>query len=169
MRGSVPGHTLQLLCGIDQFAYALFSFVSGVQFWVLLERAFQRHIQGEGHHLGDAVDLRIAHAHHAAHIAQHAARSHSAKGNDLRHVIRAIFIRHIGDHLASALVIEIDIQIGHGHALRVQKALEEQIVFQRVDARDIQGIRHDGARAAAAPRAHQDAVLARVPDKIPHD
>ena len=119
MRGSVPGHALQLLRGIDQFAHALLGFIGGVQFGILLERAFQRHIQGEGHHLGDAVDLRIAHAHHAAHIAQHAARSHGAKSDDLRHVVRAIFVRHIGDDLAPALIIEIDIQIGHGHALWV--------------------------------------------------
>ena len=119
VRGSVPGHALQLLRGIDQFAHALLGFIGGVQFGILLERALQRHIQGEGHHFGDVVDLRIAHAHHAAHIAQHAARGHGAKGDDLRHVIRAIFARHIGDDLAPALIIEIDIQIGHGHALRV--------------------------------------------------
>ena len=84
-------------------------------------------------------------------------------------MIRAVLAGHIVDDLLPALVAEVHVDVGHGHALGVQEALEQQLILQRVQHGDAQGIRHDGACAAAAPRADHDAVLLGVVDEIPHD
>ena len=55
----------------------------------------------------------------STYIADRTAGSHRTEGDDLRHMIRAVLARHVVDHLLPALIAEVDIQIGHGHALGV--------------------------------------------------
>ena len=43
-----------------------------------------------------------------------------------------VLFDNVIDNLASALFAEVDIKIGHTDALRVQKALKQQVVFYRV-------------------------------------
>lgn len=69
--------------------------------------------------------------------------------DDLRHVVGTVFFRDILNDLLSALVAEIDVEVRHTDALRIQKALEQQVIPQRVNARDA------------------DAVCARLPTPEP--
>ena len=84
-------------------------------------------------------------------------------------MVRPVAAAHVVDHLAAAFVIEVHVDIGHGDALGVQKALKEQAVFQGVYGGNAQAVGDDGTGAAAAPRADAHAVGARVVDKIPDD
>ena len=84
-------------------------------------------------------------------------------------MVRAVLAGHVVDYLLPALVAEVDVQIGHAHAFGVQKPLEEQAVFQRVQHGDAQRIGHDAARAAAAAGPDHDAIALGVVDEIPHD
>ena len=63
---------------------------------------------------------------------------------------------------------EVRVEVGRRHAVRVQEALEQQVVFHRVDVRDAAQVRHDGARAGTASRTDRDAVLLRPVDEVPH-
>ena len=135
----------------------------------MVERTLQRNVQFHRHQLGDLVGLLIGVAQHPAHITDDAAGSHGAKGDNLRHVVMAVLARHIVNHLTPALIAQVDVQIGHGHALGVQKPLKQQVVFQGIQLGDIQTVGDNRASAAAAARAHHDVLLPRKADKIPHN
>ena len=167
--GGVAGHALQLPGHLDQPVDALVVLVGVAQLGVQLQRPLQGHVQLEGHHLGDGIHLLVAHVHHPAHVPDHRPGGHRAEGDDLGHVVRAVAAAHVVDHLPAPLIVEVAVDIGHAHPLRVQKPLEHQRVLQRVDLGDVQRVGHDGPRAAAPPRPHAHAVGLGVVYKVPHD
>ncbi len=169
MGGGVSRHALKLAGGVDQGFDLLVVLVKAAQLPAQGQRALQRHPQFKRHQLCDLVGLLEAEPQHAAHIANRRARGHRAEGDDLRHMIAAVAAAHIGDHLAAALIVEIDVYIGHRYALRVQKALEQKLVFDRIDGRDAERVGDDRAGAAAAPGADADAVFLGIADEIPDD
>ena len=74
----------------------------------------------------------------------------------------------MGDHPLAALHAEIDVEIRHGHPLRIQQALEEEVVAQRVQIRDAEAVGHQRC-GAGAPAAHRHGVLPRPVDELLHD
>ena len=167
--GGVAGHALQGAGDVDEPLHLVVPFIEPAQFLGDGQGLLQGHADFHGHQFGHRVGLLIRHIHHPAHIPHGGLGGHGAEGDDLGHVIRAIAPGHVFDDLAPAFEIEINIDIGHGDALRVQKAFEEQVVFQGIDAGDAQQVAHDGACAAAATGAHQNAMLFGVIHIIPDD
>src|SRR5262249_37503514 len=86
-----------------------------------------------------------------------------------RDLFTPIFGGDVLNHLAAAARAEVDVDIGHGDALNVQKALEDQPVFERVDIGDLHGPAHHAASRRSAPRADWDAFLLGEPDEVPYD
>ena len=121
------------------------------------------------HEFGDAVGLGVRDAHDAPHVLDDGARGERAEGDDLRDVLGMIALADIGDGLLAAGRTEVDVEVGHGHAVGVQEALKEKVVAQRIDVRDADGIGDDAADARAAPRPDGDIVQARPVDVVPHD
>jgi len=119
--------------------------------------------------LGELVGARVAPLHDAADVAHHRARSHGAESGDLRDGLRPVFLFDVVDHPVAAAFAEIDVEVGHRHTLRVEKALEQQVVAQRVEVGDAQRIRDQRPRARAAPRTHRHAVRLRPVDEIGDD
>ena len=78
------------------------------------------------HELGELVDLAERHFEHPADVAQDAARQERAESDDLRDVIGAIALAHIGDHFVAAVLAEVDVEIRHRHAFRIEEALERE-------------------------------------------
>ena len=76
---------------------------------------------------------------------------------------------HILDHLAPALHAEIHIDIRRADALGVQEPLKNEPVAERVDIRDSQHIRDEGACRRASAGTNGNAAFLRVADEIPHD
>ena len=64
---------------------------------------------------------------------------------------------------------EVDVDIGHGDALGIEEALEEQDVLEGIDVGDLHGIGDEGAGGGAAAGADGDAVVAGVLDEVPDD
>ena len=85
-------------------------------------------------------------AEHARGVARRGAREHLAEGDDLRHAVGAVLLGHVADHALAAAHGEVDVDVRHRHALGVQEALEQQVVAQRVDVRDLQAVRRRGCR-----------------------
>ena len=79
-----------------------------------------------------------------------------------------IFLADVFDGLLPAFVTEVDVEIRHGDAVGVQKPLEEEVILERVDVGDADGVGDDARRAAAAPRPYRDAALLGPLDKV-HD
>ncbi len=84
-------------------------------------------------------------------------------------MVRAVLFGDVVDDLLAALVAKVNVKIRHGHALGVEEALEDQIVLERVDARDAQRVGADGARARASAGADGNALAARKAYEVPHN
>ncbi len=135
----------------------------------IFDGLLQRDVQLGRHHLGDAVDVGVRDVHGAAHVFDGGLRGHGAEGDDLGDVVAAVFLRDVLDDFAAAVHAEIDVDVGHGHALGIQEALEEQFVLQRVDVGDAErvGDQRSGGRSAAG--ADRNVVLFGVADEVPDD
>ena len=165
----VAGHSLQ---GQGVFVQPADAGVAGHHVFKVrahVQGLFQGHPQVHGDGLGDYVGLLVAVAQHPAHVPDDAAGGHGAEGDDLADVVLPVLFRHVVDDLLAALVAEVHVDVGHGDPFRVQEALKEQLIAQRVQFRNVQAVGDDAAGPAAAARADHDAVGLGVADKIPHD
>ena len=93
----------------------------------------------------------------------------AAEGDDLGHMVVAVFAADIVHHLAPAGVAEIHVDIRHGDTLRVQEALKIQAVLHGVDVRDAQAVGHHAAGGGAAARAHRDPRALGIVDEVLDD
>ena len=96
-------------------------------------------------------------AEHAADVLEYRAGRKRPERDDLRDRILPVFLPDILDHLLTLVVGEVDVDVGHADPVGVQEALEEEIVLERVDIGDAEGIRHDApgsAPPARDPRTH---------------
>jgi len=167
--GGVPGHALHLQRGVDELGHLRVGIVELFQLAGNLQCPLEGHLQFHGHKLCYHVHLLVWNTHHAAHIPDGVAGSHGTKGNDLRHMIRTVFAVHIVDDLLPALVAEVHIEIRHTDALRVQKALEDQVIADGVDIRDSNTVGGNTARAGTSSRPHRDALTFCKIDVVPHN
>ena len=120
-------------------------------------------------HLRDTVGVAIAPAHHPRHIAHDRFCTERAEGRDLRHRTLTVFVADVFDHLAAPVLAKVHVDVGRRHALRIQKPLEQQLVFDRVDVGDPHHVRDDGTRRRSASRPHGNAALFRPVNEIPGD
>ena len=148
-----------------------FGIALGLQPRLVVDRARQRHRIGRilRHELAELVDLAIGHFQHAADVAQHAARLQGAEGDDLRHLIAAVALLHIADHLVAAVLAEIDIEVRHRDAFRIEEALEQQAEADRIEIGDGQRIGDERTRARAAARTDRNALRLRPLDEVGDD
>ena len=125
-----------------------------------------RHLR---HELGDAVDHAVGDPHHAARVLDRRLRLHLAEGDDLGHVAAAVLLGDVVDHALAAGHCEVDVDVGHGLSARVQEALEEQRVADRVEIGDVQAVGDERPGGRPAARPDRDAVGAGEADEVPHD
>ena len=118
--------------------------------------------------LRDLVDLRERKVEGLAHVTHHGARRHGPEGDDLGDAVAAVLARVLDDPLA-ALLAEVDVDVRHRHAARVQEALEEQVVLQRAQPRDVEQVRDDRAGRRTPARPHGDAAVAGPLEEVPDD
>ena len=112
------------------------------------DRLLQRHRLGRvlRHQLGELVDLAERHFQHAADVAHHAARQERAEGDDLRDAVLAVAPANVGDDLVAPVLAEVDVEVGHRHALGIEEALEQQAEPQRIEIGDRQRPRRRPSR-----------------------
>src|SRR5690606_5252006 len=85
------------------------------------------------------------------------------------HLIAAIFIDYVIHYLASALVIKIDVDIGHTHTVRIKETLKKQIVLYWANIGNSQAIRHRTSRRGATPRTNGNVHFSSFGNKILND
>ena len=88
---------------------------------------------------------------------------------DLRDALRAVFVRDVFDDFVAPLHAEIDVEVGHGNALRIQEAFEEEVVGERVKVGDFQRVGDERARAGTASGADRNVVVLRPLDEVGDD
>ena len=121
------------------------------------------------HELAELVHLPVGHLQHAADVAQHAARLQCAEGDDLRHLVAAVALLHVMDHLVAAVLAEVDVEVGHRHALGIEEALEQQPEADRIEIGDGERVGDERAGAGAAAGADRNAVRLRPLNEIGDD
>ena len=126
--------TFQLHCQVEQPTHVGFGFIRLRQFGNAVERTLQIPLVGwmVGYQLRQPVDLPITHLEHAPGILQHRTRFQAPESNNLRHMIATIFTLDITDDFLAPGFAEIDVEIGHRHARRIEKPLEQQPQLKRV-------------------------------------
>src|SRR5690606_15902348 len=122
----------------------------------------------KGDHLRQLVGQAVGLALHPGHVAHHRLGSHGTEGDDLRYRIAAIGIGHVLDHPVATFHAEVDIEVGHRDPFRVEEALEQQVVCQRVQIGDQQRIGDQRARSGTPAGADGHAVVLGPLDEV-HD
>ncbi len=134
-----------------------------------LEGLRQTDVELIWHHLGDALDIGEAHIQHAPDVFQRRACAQRVEGDDLSNLLAPVFLRDVLNHFAAPVHAEIDIDIRHADALRIQEALEQQPVLQRIDVSDLHRVADQAARCRPASRAHRNPARFGEANEIPHD
>ena len=139
---------------------------------VLVENPLERDVLA--HHRGrkrlrHLVAERIRLAEHARRVLDRVLRFHHAVRDDLRDLVVSVAFGHILEHLAAAAIVEVHVEVGHGHAIRVEEALEEKSVRKGVEIGNSHRVRHHRARTGATARSHADTAFLRPADEVGDD
>ena len=118
--------------------------------------------------LRDPVDLAVAVTQDAPDVADGGPSEHRAERDDLGDVVLAVLAPDVRDHLVAPPVLEVDVDVGHRHPVRVEEPLERELVEDRVDRGDPERVGHDAAGRRATTR-RLDALLAGEADEVRDD
>ncbi len=111
-----------------------------------------------GDELGEPVDLAVAHLQHPPGVLEHRASLQPPEGDDLGDAVASVFGLDVADDFVAMRFAEIDVEVGHRHALGVEEALEQQAQRDRIEIGDGQRPGDDRASARAAARPDRDVV-----------
>ncbi len=137
---------------------------------ILLERLVERHVQGRRDQLGDLVDLGECACRATRPTSLMTAFASIVPNVMIWATCSRPYLR-VTYSMTSPRpsLAEVDVDIGQRHPLRVQEALEEEVVVERIDVGDAQAVGHQAAGGRAATRPDGNALLARVADEVPDD
>ena len=120
-------------------------------------------------HLSQLRQFDFGHAKSFTRIAQGLAFAKSRKGHYLRHMIAAIASFHVGQQFRAAVIRHIDVNIGHGHALRIEETLKKQMIGHWIHVRDLQSESYQRTRRRTTSHAAVNSLLPRITQQIRHN
>ncbi len=168
----VPGEPLELARLIEQLLDAGVAIVERLELRLDLERLGDRVRLGRRlarNEVRDLLRLRWRDAHAARHVLHHALALQLREGRDLTDARLAVLALDVGDDLVTPVHAEVDVEVRHAHALRIEEALEQKVVRNRIEIGDAHRVGDDRAGARAAAWAHGNSRLLRVANEVPHD
>ena len=121
---------------VDQGVHGRIRLIEVFEFLRAVQCLLQRDTGAARHHLCDLVHFAKRQIHDTADIADDSTRRERTEGDDLRYAVLPVLPGHVLDDLLPALVLEVHIDIGHGHSLRIQETLEYQMITHRVNVGD---------------------------------
>lgn len=165
----VAGQALQFAGQVDDGLDFFFVPVGALEVFAFFQGLVEGHARLEGHHLGDAVHHAVGVAHDPAHVPHYGLGRQGAEGDDLGNRFAAVTLGHIVDDPIPVFHAEVHVEIRHGDALGIQEALEQQVVLDRVQVRDFEGVGNQGAGPGPAPRSHRDVIVLGPADEVGDD
>ncbi len=172
MHAGVSREPFELLGLAEELRNALVVFEHLLELWLELDGLLDGGglaLSEVGNQARDALGFRRRNAHGARHVLDHAARLEILIGRDLPDAVLAVFLRHVGDDLVAPGHAKIDVEVGHADALGIQEALEQEVIRDRIDFRDAEGIGHEGAGSRSTSRSHRDPPMFRLANEVPDD
>ena len=171
MHADVAHQALELFAQLEELAHLVFlALTFGEQ-----RLHLARHLEGDRlarlhrYELRQLVAEAVAEVKHPAAVAQHGARRHRAEGRDLRNTLRAVFAPDVIDHAVAPVLAKVDVEVRHRDALGIEKALEQQVVAQRIEIRDAERVSDQRSRAGPPAGAYRHAVRFCPVDEVRDD
>ena len=140
VRRCVAADPLQPLRVVDDVLRPVLVVVEVFQLAALRECSVERDVHHLRHQLREPVDVREGHVEHATHVADRRPRRHGTEGDDLRDAIATVLLLHVREHAIPSPVVEVDVDVGHLHALAVEEPLEDEPVAERLDVGDVEHV-----------------------------
>src|SRR6185503_6126102 len=84
-------------------------------------------------------------------------------------MVPAIALLHIVDYFVTAVLAKIDIEVGHGNAVRIEKTFKQKLETQRIEIGDGERIGYQRTSTRAAPWPYRNALRLCPLDKIGND
>ena len=168
MGAGIPGKSLQVQAVVDEAVDLGIGLIELPEFRTAVQCLLQGHPRTTGHHLGDLIHIPEGHIRDPAHVPDHRPGRQGTEGNNLGHLVFPVFPGQVIDDFPPSPVTDIRINIRHGHTLGVQEPFKEEVKPERIDFRNVEQVRHDGAGSAATARSDRDTVGFRIMDEI-HD
>ena len=121
MHGGMARQSLQPSAHVDQVMNLFVLLIKGLQLRVHLQCPVYGNtlILLIGNHFCNPVHIGIGQIHHPPYVADHTLGRHCTEGDDLHHLIAAVFPAHIVNYLLPSLIAEVHVDIRHGNTLRV--------------------------------------------------
>ena len=156
---------------IEQLAHLFFILDAFLQLGFRLNRLGQRQrfILFKRNQFGKLVAEGIGQVEHAPDVADDRFGRHRPESGNLRNGVFAVFFAHVFDDASAFILTKIDVEVRHRHALRVEEALKQQGVAQRIQIGDADGEGHERTCARAAPRPDGDVIFFTPVDEVGHD
>ncbi len=118
--------------------------------------------------LRDPVHERPREPERVAHLAHGRARPVRDEVADHPGVLGAVALVDVLDDLLAPFRAEVDVDVRVGRPARIDEPLEQEVVGDRLDPADPEGVRHDRA-GRAAPALGRDPLLLREAHQVPAD
>src|SRR5213592_3231374 len=91
----------------------------------------------------------------------------TSRTTPLAAMVAAVFPGHVVHDLGAPVHAEIHVDVGRRDSFRVEKALEEEVILERVDIGDPQAVSHQAADHRAPSGPDGNAIVASILDEVP--
>ena len=81
---------------------------------------------------GQSITIIVRHVQNPSHVAHHGFCAKGTEGRNLRHRRHAVFALDVLNHLIAPVLTKVNIKVGHGDTLGIQKSLKQQRVLKRI-------------------------------------
>ena len=122
-----------------------------------------------GDELREMIGLGVRDLHDAGDVANGHLPHHLTESDDVADATLTIFISTIFDNFVATSILDIGINIRHRDTVGVQEALKEQIVFQRVELGNPEGISENRTGSRTTTRAVDDTLTFAPVNKVLDD
>src|SRR5580700_3948738 len=169
MRGGVTSQAFKTQRDLHQIFKLFVAIDGGFELRRFFECGLEFNAQRGWYQFGEPVDFTVRNIHGAANIFDGGFSGHGAEGDDLRNIFAAVFMGDVVDQFAATAHAEVDVDIRHGDAFRIQKALEQQVVLQWIDVGNTQCVADQTASSGTAPGANRNFLSTSVMNEVPDD
>ena len=165
----LPDEALERLREVDDLPHDRVGVVGLLQLGSRLEALVEVDLRAFRDHFRDLVDGAVGDLEHATGVADGGAGHHRPEGDDLGDAVAPVLLRDVVDDAVAPCDGEVDVHVRHRLAARIEEALEEQVVADRVDVGDLEAVGGERARRRAAARPDRDPVPPGEGDEVPDD